>query len=53
MQRTVALLITVLPGVPAVAAFQQSGGERLFYVTSSPDAVASFEKNAGSICSRG
>ncbi len=49
MQRTIAVLITVLLGVPAAAASQQPGGERLFYVTSSPDAIASFEKNARSV----
>ncbi len=49
MQRTIALLITTLLAAPAVAISQQPGGERLFYVTSSPDAVASFEKNARSI----
>ncbi len=49
MQRTIALLITTLLATPAVAISQQPGGERLFYVTSSPDAVASFEKNARSV----
>ena len=34
---------------PAVAISQQAGGERLFYITSSPDAIASFEKNARSV----
>lgn len=48
MQRTFALLITFLLA-PAVATSQQPCGERLFYVTSSPDAVTSFEKNARSI----
>jgi spore germination protein YaaH len=49
MRRTIALLITMLLAVPAVATAQQPGGERLFYVTGSPDAVASFGKNARSI----
>jgi spore germination protein YaaH len=45
----IALLIATLLAAPAVAISQQAGGERLFYVTNSPDAVASFEKNARSI----
>jgi spore germination protein YaaH len=49
MPRTIALLITILLAAPTVARAQQPGGERLFYVTSSPDAVASFEKNARSV----
>jgi spore germination protein YaaH len=49
MNRTIALLITILLAAPAVSTSQQPGGERLFYTTNSPDAVASLEKNAGSI----
>lgn len=49
MQRNIALLIGVVLVAPAVLTSQQPGGERLFYITSSPDAVASFEKNARSI----
>ncbi|HEX6576563.1 MAG TPA: glycosyl hydrolase family 18 protein [Gemmatimonadaceae bacterium] len=49
MLRAVALLFPTLLTAQAVASSQQPGGERLFYATSSPDAIASFEKNAGSI----
>lgn len=49
MNRTVAVLIIGLLAAPAVAASQPPGGERLFYVTSSPDAIASLEKNARSV----
>jgi spore germination protein len=34
---------------PAALISQQPGGERLFYITSSPDAIASFERNARSV----
>ena len=49
MRRTIRVLIVTLLALPAVAASQRPGGERLFYVTSSPDAIASFEKNARSV----
>ena len=49
MHRTFAVLIITLLAAPSVAASQQPGGERLFYVTSSPDAIASLEKNARSV----
>jgi spore germination protein YaaH len=48
MQRTIPLVIAILL-TPVVATSQQAGGERVFYVTSSPDAIASFEKNARSV----
>src|SRR5690349_21011006 len=44
--RLIALLSITLP---AALICQQRGGERLFYVTSSADAIASFEKNARSV----
>lgn len=51
--RTVAFLITTLAVLPAESMSQplsqQQGGERLFYVTGSSDAIASFEKNARSV----
>ncbi|HUQ99614.1 MAG TPA: glycosyl hydrolase family 18 protein [Gemmatimonadaceae bacterium] len=49
MQRTIALLITILLAPPALAKSQQPGGERLFYITNSPDAISSFERNARSV----
>src|SRR5687768_15626274 len=45
----IAVLIAALLAAPAIAASQPPGGERLFYVTSSPDAIASLEKNARSV----
>jgi len=49
MQRTVALLITMLVAAPAVTRAQQPGGERVFYVTSLQDGIDSFEKHARSV----
>ena len=49
MQRTANILIVALLAVPIIATAQRPGGERLFYVTSSPDAIASLEKNARSV----
>jgi spore germination protein len=49
MRRSFGVLFTILIARPGVATSQQPGGERLFYVTSSPDAIASFEKNASSV----
>ena len=49
MQRTANILIVALLAVPTIATAQRPGGERLFYVTSSPDAIASLEKNARSV----
>ncbi|HUQ19863.1 MAG TPA: glycosyl hydrolase family 18 protein, partial [Gemmatimonadaceae bacterium] len=49
MLRSIALLIATLLAAPALATSQQPGGERLFYVTSSLDAIDSFEKNARSV----
>lgn len=49
MQRFTRLLFIALLAAPAPAASQQPGGERLFYITSSPDAISSFEKNARSV----
>ena len=45
---SVSILIIILLSLPTAATSQQPGGERLFYITSSPDAIASFEKNARS-----
>lgn len=49
MQRTIRILIIALLALPVTATSQAPGGERLFYVTNSPDAIASFEKNARSV----
>ena len=42
-----ALLALFGTATPALA--QAPGGERLFYITNAPDAIASFKKNAGSV----
>jgi spore germination protein YaaH len=47
--RIIALLIAAPFLSPGAMMSQQPGGERLFYVTSSADAIASFEKNARSV----
>ena len=49
MRHAIVVVLTTLLAAPAVAMSQQTGGERLFYVTGSPDAIASFEKNARSV----
>jgi spore germination protein YaaH len=49
MHPTIGVLILALFAVPAAAGAQRPGGERLFYITNSPDAIASFEKNARSV----
>ena len=49
LKRTIAILIAILLAAPVVATSQQPGGERVFYITNSPDAIASFEKNARSV----
>ena len=49
LKRTIAILNAILLAAPVVATSQQPGGERVFYITNSPDAIASFEKNARSV----
>jgi hypothetical protein len=49
LKRTIAILIAILLAAPVVATSQQPGGERVIYITNSPDAIASFEKNARSV----
>jgi spore germination protein YaaH len=49
MHRIFALPVVVLTLAASAASSQPPGGERLFYVTSSPDAIASFEKNAARV----
>ena len=49
MHRIGRFLILTLLAAPAAAKSQQPGGERLFYITGAPDAIASFEKNAASV----
>jgi spore germination protein YaaH len=49
MQPAIGVLILALLCGPAAARAQRPGGERLFYITNSPDAIASFEKNARSV----